>query len=312
MKLIGTVLGVLLVLSALSARADNYAGYKSTIEGVGLWALQTYANESGGRQTSERLRFGENPEYAVYCDGKNKLFIYEIPSKGFICRTVYVNEYRNEGGENEPPWKSVDPFDQANVLRLIARAKADKGSSEARSEYAISLDELQIENERILTVSKMRLERGIWIESAPSKSELRRSREIALANVRKIHREQGALYKVVVGFGNEQIRRIAERTEARMYSLKIKTKEFDFFLIPTLFESDDAGGDLISTIVLRDKKRFSFVGHVRGCLLSVGADIDADGLPEVMLENCFNAFSQRVDYIKIFPVIKTLMTYSHS
>ena len=111
------------------ARADNYEGYDSSIEGIGLWWLD--ADETVHR----RLRFGENPEFAIYCDGKNKLFIYEISPQEFICKTERWSELL--GWQNNEPWKNHDLSDKKKLLQTIELAKKDKHSNAGESEYFV-------------------------------------------------------------------------------------------------------------------------------------------------------------------------------
>lgn len=300
-----------LTVAVSGANADNYEGYVSHIEGVGLWWLDYGLTEDQRTKLGaseivlKRLRFGENPEFASFCDGKNKLFIYEKAGESFPCKTEYWQTHDGNG------WKSFSPSDKT-MLRTIERAKKDRYSPEGQSEYFVSIRNLEIDSQRIFTVSKTRPSRGSWNVSTPTKVDLESSTKLAAFNIKNIHREKGYTYKSVLGYSNKDIKKLASRGGTETYTLKLQGKNKEVILLPTLYEFMDQGGDLISTVVLREHGSYRFIGHVYGCLLSVGADLDSDGIPEVILESCENGEGVTINYIKLFPKIKSLISYEHS
>jgi hypothetical protein len=294
----------LFLLAVWGARADNYEGYESSIDGVGLWWLD--ADEAVLR----RLRFGENPEFAIYCDGKNKLFIYELSSQGFTCKTEHWSELL--GWQNNEPWKIHDLSDKKKLLQTIELAKNDNHSNAGESEYFVSLPNVKIKSQGIFTVSKTKLVRGSWSVSAPTKDELGSSMKIAMQNLKSVHREKDYTYKSVFKYSNKGIKNLAGRQTAETYTLKIRSGGTEIILVPSLYEFQPLGGELISSVVLHDHDSYRFVGHIYGCLLSVGADLDSDGVPEVILENCDNSEGQSIKYVKLVPEIKSLVSYSHN
>lgn len=299
MNLVTSIFTLLLVFAVSFANADNYEGYKSSIDGIGLWWL------GRGDNAIQRLRFGESPEFAIYCDGKNKLFIYEQSTKGYICKTESWRELV------EGQWSEHDLSDKKKLLRTIELAKKDENNDAGQSEYYVSLRNLKVDSEGIFTVSKNKLVRGRWVESSPTRDDLEQSKKIALLHIKEVHRENNNSYKSVIGYSNEKIKKLAFRNNAETYTLKLRAGDTEIILLPTLYESEQEG-DLISTVVLHEHDSYSFVGHIYGCLLSVGADIDSDGFPEIILENCYSSESQRINYIKIFPEIKNLISYDHN
>jgi hypothetical protein len=283
-----------------TANADNYEGYDSSIEGIGLWWLDA------GDNVVRSLRFGEHPEFAIYCDGKNKLFIYEQSATGYACKTESWTERRDN------QWANPTPPDHTTMRRIIDRASQDKYGDAGQSEYVVLLRNLKLDSQGIFTVSKIKLVRGPWVMSHPSQRDLTESGKIAAINLKKILREKGNTYKSVIRYSNNQIRKVASRTRNETYSLKIESRGSEVILIPTLYEFQPLGGDLISTVVLHQNERYKFLGHLFGCLLSVGADLDADDFPEVIVENCDNSEGQSIQYVKLFPKIKTLIHYLHN
>lgn len=306
MNKVKLVLLSLFLLATSVARADNYEGYESKIEGVGLWWLFKTADEKIVR----RLTFGENPEFAIYCDGKNKLFIYEMSSQGSSCKTETWSELL--GWQNNEHWKSHDLSDKKKLLQTIELAKKDKHSNAHESIYFVSLRNLKIKSDGIFTVSKEKLVHGSWSVSAPTKDELDSSTKLAMQNLKSVHREKDYTYKSVFGYSNKRIKKLAGRQTAETYTLKIQSGDAEIILVPTLYEFQPLGGDLISSVVLRDHDNYRFVGHIYGCLLSVGADLDSDGVPEVIVENCDIGEGLSISYVKLVPEIKSLVSYSHN
>lgn len=298
---------LILALTVSAAKADNYEGYVSGIEGIGLWSLDS-VNQVAPPISGiviKRLRFSENPEFAIYCDGKNKLFIFEKAGKAFHCKTEYWQTY--DGNE----WKRFSPSDKA-MLRTIELAKKDKDSIEASSEYFVSLRNLKINSQGMFTISKKRLLRGDWGVSTPTKRDVEWATKIATFNMKNFKRIQGYTYKSILGYSNKAIKNITNREGIETYTLKLQGRNTEVILLPTFYEFQDQGGDLVSTVISREHGSYRFIGHVYGCLLSVGADLDSDGFPEVMLESCENGEGMTINYIKIFPKIKSLVYYEHS
>lgn len=287
----------MLAFTASAARADAYEGYKSTIEGIGLWWLVP------GAQGVKRLRFGENPEFAVYCDGRNKLFIYEMANEAFTCMTEW----------NGKKMESFDSTDMKKMLNTIKLAKRDKYSEGAETEYFVSLQNVKVSSKGFFTVSKTKLLHGSWDVTAPTKDEFESSAKHATLNLESIQRDNHFTYKSVLGYDNKNIGKLVERHRDEAYTVKIQTENLKIILLPTLFESSkEQSGDIIFTVVAHDQDGFRFIGHVHGCLLTVGADIDSDGVPEVILENCNSGgLSSSVDYIKLFPKLKSIISFSN-
>lgn len=287
----------MLAFTASAARADSYEGYKSTSEGIGLWWLNP------GTKVIKRLRFGENPEFAAYCDGRNKLFIYEMANEAFTCMTEW----------NGKKMESFDPTDMKKMLNTIKLAKKDKYSEEAESEYLVSLQNLKVSSKGVFTVSKTKLLHGSWDVSAPTKDEFESSSKHAILNLKNIQRDKHFTYKSVLGYDNKNIGKLVEKLRDEAYTVKIQTENLKIILLPTLYESSkEQSGDIIFTVVAHDQDGYRFIGHVHGCLLTVGADIDSDGVPEIILENCNSGgLSLSIDYIKLFPKLKTIISFSN-
>lgn len=309
-----------LVLSAAvaTAQADNYEGYTSLVEGVGLWWLET--SEYG---VSRQLTLGENPDFVTYCDGKNKIHIYEENSRAVMCNTDYWL-FWDDVSQSAKEYRHLDKKALQHSLK-----KATRGDNADYYRFMVSAPDLRIRKSGIYTVSKTKLVRGDWTVSVPSSEEREASITLAKRHLLAIPRDDSANeYRLAFGMRDEEIDQITERAgnepaipiainrradtrPAVSYTTKIETKDVQIILIPTLYESGGIDGDLFSSVILKRQREYSFLGHVKGCLLSVGADIDRDGVPEIIMESCNNYEGHSIHYYKIFPETKPLITYAH-
>jgi len=318
---------VAMSIYATVTNADNYEGYSSRIEGIGLWWLEySFTEQEKARFGTtdivvRRLRFGENPEFAIYCNGTNKLYIYEMSSQGFTCKLEYLEEW--QGWDAKEKWSYIDRPGKKKLLQLIELAREDKQGNARESQYYVSLGKMKIKSPGIFTVSKRKLERGNWAASFPKKEDLRTAKNIALENYKQISAKNSHFDKIetVIGYDDSRIVKMAERYEGSLgevkykkekYTVKISTPNIEIILLPTQYQYKALGGELVSTVVLKKDGDYSFLGHVPGCMLSVGADLDADGVPEIIMQNCANSEGTSITYFKLYPTIKPLVVYEHN
>lgn len=296
---------VLLSLYSHSIFADNYEGYESHRPGVGLW----YFYPADDSEFTVSLHFGLNPEFALHCDGKHKLYVYEIPNQSFTC--LVKNWSGSERSPDSPIPISHEGFDAKAMLEQVRLAQK-RGSSETdEATYSVAIKGLHVREPGIFTVSKTRLIHGNWNINNLDSEEYAAASSLAQQNLKLIKRQKGVEYKSVIGYSNAGIRKLGSREKVERYTVKISTEKTTIILMPTLYYSDN-DGDLISTVIQRDVDGYHFIGHVAGCLLSVGADIDGDGFPEVIMEECYGFEGTDIRYFKLAPQVRQLIIYSHS
>lgn len=325
-------IALLLTFITCMALADNYEGYTSKIEGVGLWWLQPGKSsnvEMAGDYVMRSFRFGENPEFAMFCNGKNKLYVYELGQKGFVCRNVKLVKKGNErihisGMDFDVlEIKDVEDAEKKQMLKDIELAKKDKYGEAGERGYTILLSDLKLTSQGIYTVAKERFMLGEWTVITPTVEDLSSAKKIALSHYKRINSKESYIdkFESVIGYDDARIMKLAERFELwggqakykdERYTVKISTHDAEIILLPTQYQFMALGGELVSTVVLKKDGNYSFLGHIQGCMLSVGADIDADGMPEVIMQNCANSEGTTITYFKLFPTIKPLVSYSHN
>lgn len=307
MKRLTKILIALIFLTASAADADNYEGYHSSLKDIGIWRLDT---DNTGK-TIRRLSFAENPEFALFCDGAHAVFIYELPAGEYLCKTEYYIE-PPQAEYSAQQYKTHLAPTAEELRNTINQARENPNSAAAEAQYFVSLHNPSIKFGDIYTVSKTKLTHGNWLISQPTKSELAAAIKLAAQKLPMIPRESGYTYKSILGYSNTGIKRLYGRDNVKNQTLKIRAGDKTIIIIPSLYIHDGMGGDLFSTIIAQDQQRFRFIGHAVGCLRSVGADLDYDGFPEVILETCEPGEGITISYVKLFPELKTLIFYEHN
>jgi hypothetical protein len=254
---------LLMMLVTLNAHAINFTEHKTSVPGVSLWGLDAdgnYANE---------LYLNEEDVFASLCNGKQKIYIYELNSAGYDCIS------RNHGKED---------FEKFNT-------------------YTIELPELKpavfgIGN--VYTVSTKKIEQKQWKVSSLTSNEIKSVRSLIVSSFHKKSNNENYKYHLIVG----------ERLEL---AKKISLTGFDILIVPTqrVEGLDGNGSTIMSTILVDNDGKYRVTGHIEGCLNRIGADIDGDGIPGVVVDDrCEPAESEHYRYFKIFPKTQLLIEYS--
>jgi len=142
-------------LTASVGNAISEMGYTSKIDGVGLWLIED--------NNKTKLNYAENPEFAMFCEGKNKLYIYEKDQQCFVCKTVKWDEVKKE-------YTDLNASDRKEMLKDIELAKKDKYSGSGQKNYTVLL--FGFKGKGFYTVSKKRLIQSKWTVSPPTEDEM--------------------------------------------------------------------------------------------------------------------------------------------
>ena len=316
-----------LALVTHAVQADNYEGYKSTIGGTGIWSLGPRSNEPF---ISKRLSFGENPEYATYCDGNNKIYIYELDSRGFACATVSWIEFKGwKAPETYVTHSKFDGSDLEGVAALASEeafAECEKLATEEsyecvmaydnafQSEYIVRLGGLQLSNQGMYTVSKTRLARGNWKVKPLSESLVAELHENEAANY--VCSKQLECYPIFSKQpSSEKYDGQVDRKEIEKWAISISNDEIEIVILPVAYivgsPTDIEAVTLIVSVIARTAGSWKKIGGLAGKLIRVGADLDGDGLPEIIVDESAD-YSATIQYYKIYPAIDSLITYSHN
>jgi hypothetical protein len=253
-----------LTLITFSANADNFVKHTSSVDGIGLWWL--------GRDNpaaSDVFQNGESGSFVSYCNGKNRVYIYELGSKDFACRS------RKNGKED---WEK----DFTYTIEVLG----------AESELNNMGD--------IYTVSKRKIEQTDWKVSPLTMSEIDTIRNMALTHVHRKSDRTGYKYQSIVG----------KRLDL---AKKISVNSIEIMIVPTehIEGLDGNDSDVMSTVFAKIGGATKYLGSMTGCLKRIGADIDGDGIPDVLTDSCEASESQFFQYFKIYPVVKKMIQYSH-
>lgn len=286
----GRWLASLLALVFTTAHADNYIGYESKVKGMALWWIDP-------PNASFLAKLGKNPEFISYCDGTRRLYVYEL-QRSYACRI------------------SASPVARRELLKKSEAARRDPSSENAEEQYSVELPGLTVERERKLTISMSPLVKGEWHFTAAEADETLIANRVAkqfVAQAPRFHVD-GYRYVNVIGFSDARLTKLAEREGKERYAGKITAGEVEILLVPTLYESNPLGGNLISTVLVRKGKDrdYSFAGHIKGCPSDLGADLDGDGVPELLTETCSNSEGAELLYVKLYPKVDILARFDHN
>jgi hypothetical protein len=320
MRVTKAVLLSLIFLSFVTPSiADNYEGYTSEIEGVGVWWLQyglmQYQEKRFGTRdiVLRRLTFGENPEFATYCDGKNKLFVFEKNSQGFTCKLEYWLEWQSSNDTD--PWKIIEPSEREKVVQTIALAKKDKYSDAGQSEYYVSLIGMKLDHVGhggVYTVSKTPFSQESWKIESLSPAVIRELQELA-----KDKLIVPKTFRLLVGnkLDRQQFEGSIGSGDIEKIAIKIKGNPVDILIAPfavgVVGDVDGGKTTVVAAVFVRSGESLKFIGKFDGSLIRVGPDIDHDGLPELIVDDSLD-YSQEINYYKVHPTMRVLMAYKHS
>ena len=98
-KIFFAIVGILVLLISQIAHADSKMAYTSHVKGVGLWNIfGKDAHHYHDVPTNDHfLTFhdGKHSEFVSHCDGKRKIYIYELYSKSFVCKSEIIKAVNN-------------------------------------------------------------------------------------------------------------------------------------------------------------------------------------------------------------------------
>ncbi len=261
---------ILIVVASLASTASPPGSYSSNVDGVGLWSLYSFDNSSAG-MTLEGER---NDPFIEYCNGKNKIYIYELDSRGYICESR----------------KTYMEYEGRQIF----------------SGYDISVKGVSEKLNGVYTVSKSRIEKNSLTSEPLSKKEAPIARETAKKFAKQIsNRNDSYKSKLVLGVEACNSPRCSDT-----YEKKLSLGRTDVMIVPTeYFYMEGSDEDLVSSIIVRESDSYNFLGHISGCFGQL-VDIDGDGVPEIMTKTCQSGLSLHIDYWKIYPEVKLLVRQS--
>lgn len=321
---------VVLASITLPCNADSYVGHVSKIDGVSLlWLHLTKDGTPHDLLTDE-----EEAKFVSHCNGKNKIFIYELGSKGFICKIREDNRVRE-------PWEKPSFIIEIHGIQ---------------NEDIASAPHLYQGTQGIYTISKTKLPQKMWqVETLPEKTIAQLLKMMKNKSGCENHQDDSLCQKSVgtefvystehkttivkskcknseVDFlcqlfnGNEfnyaEYKELITKTESpygdmpndiKNLAVKIRGTAVEVLLVPVnVVEGPEASTHFVTAVFSMSATTYKYIGQFPGSLVRVGADIDGDGLPELIIDNSRAGLSQRIDYYKVFPVVDVLMSYHHS
>ena len=265
----------LVLLTSQVAYADSEMAYTSYVKGVGFWNIYGKdANHYHDVPTNDHFvtfKDGNHAEFVSYCNGKRKVYIYELGSKTFVCKSEIVKAV-NDGQF----WSEGSV--EINILGITSFFKTNY-------DYDLNL----------FTVSKYPIPQKSWKLYSLTKSDVAQVINAAKFHIKKRANTDEDKYTVILG-------------KYLKYAKKLKLSGKNLLLIPTQEINNENGTDIILSVFELKDNTYKYIGEIWG-VPQLGADVDGDGVPEIVTNTESPIFVNSTGYYKIYPQVKLLMSY---
>jgi hypothetical protein len=270
------------VFFAGQCNADNGTTHSSKINGVSLFWMFLSADTPPNDIFEER----DGKDLVEHCNGNNVLHIHELASKGFTCESV-------KSGLN------------SHRISILGVNKTDE----------LKAPHLLPDHQGIYTISKTPLPSQNWKIEPLSEEAIIRLQAMA-KNQFKCPSDHPC--QILSGKQFDRSFQLYEgqvRTaELEKLAIAIRGSATDLLIAPIAVElvGDVDGGTAVfdSAVFSKTGNTEKYVGILSGSLIRVGADIDGDGVPEIIVDNSVET-TQMINYHKIHPFIDALVSYKH-
>lgn len=254
--------------------------HDSELDGIAL--IDSYYN--GDNKLNFIFQGGEaynkytqrNSDFIKNCTERNKLFINELGGNEFTCKIIEKNDdsYQIEAGA--PKSK-----------KIAINSALNKKSSDV---YTISLSPLAY-----IPVKPMNL----------SKEEIRDSSVFLKKTIKPPKSDDSRKYTNVIGKNENLTLFEGIRPEA---PIKIRINGTDILFIPSFLLSTELDEDILTSVVLSKNGQYKLLGQIYGCIKRFGADLDADGYPEIITGLCSPNEYMQYRYIKYYPMVRNYIS----
>jgi hypothetical protein len=276
--------------------------HRSKVDGVSpLCLLLLPKSNNPDYVPMDLFTYGDEKALVTYCDGTNKVYIYELGSKEFICKSL------DRG-------KPIDSDKHKYEIKIFGIEDGD--ISGASHLYQNDHGEVV---EGIYTVSRTLLPQGSW-EVKPLPVALIVQLQGVSKDNYKCPNDKKHPCHLVTGtqFDFEQLKQNRDsnpnfmHADIKKLAIEIKSGPIELLIVPTAIVGGIVDSEaIVSSVFLRTDEIYKFLGSFRGSLIRLGADIDKDGLPELIVNDSSPGYFQQIDYYKIYPRVELLMSYAH-
>lgn len=276
-KIFFAIFCILVLLTSQVVHADSEKTYTSNVKGVGFWYIYgkgTYFDdeEIAINDHSTNFKVGNHAEFVSHCDGKRKVYIYELGSKPFVCKSEIIKGVKDGQFWSEP---RVD----VNILGITDFFKTTY-------DYDMNL----------FTVSKYPISQKNWKLLPLAKSDFAQVKNAAKFHIKKRANTDEDKYTAILG-------------KYLKYAKKLKLSGKDLLLIPTQEMESENGTDILLSVFELKDNTYKYIGEIWG-VPQLGADIDGDGVPEIVTNTLSPVFVNSIGYYKIHPQVKLLISYN--
>ena len=205
-----------------------------------------------------------------HCNGKNKIYIYEFGSKGYVCDSFYNYESKYYGFE---------------IQGLTLPQKNHEFTP--------------------VTVSLRKIQQQKWNINRPDKAELLKVNKIVQKHKLKRPSDKICKEREWESLCSDSILDVFGKYGK--YQKKINLKNLELLIIPSQRIDHGVGWEISSAVIAKNNGVYKYIGSFDGCLINQPVDINGDGIPELMTEYCENYEGYGFTYHKIYPSVKFLV-----
>lgn len=250
----------------------GYPSFYSEIQGVSVFVLSTY-DDNFPREGIE----GNGNEFIEYCNGKNKIYVLNIPDESFVC------EAKEAGGNYEIFINSKDK--RLEGKKIISKHKIARYSSSRKYPDISELKSIR----GILDKRKKHLDKQNF-DSINSYIQNLNENEYQEEYSRNVdYLSKNTLYK-----------------DRHGYTVKINANNVNIIISEVGVDINALGWNFRYAVIKKTDNGYEFIGEIVGCIDDM-QDLDRDGIPEISTSSCENDEGYSNEYWRIYPEVKVVV-----
>ena len=262
----GFILGILLFFSATQSSFAASISFFEDVKDVAIWVFY----EDNTRMSSDSV--AKSDLFVNHCNGKNKVYIYEWDSKGFVC-----NSHTSSYGY-------------------------DLNISQARA--VLAKLPIRLHQYTVVTASLKKIPQQKWAWSAIDAAETGEVRSFAKKHKLKVGSKKECLEEP---WGHNCDPVSSAYGKYAKYEKKLTLGNMVIYIVPRARVDNGLGWQLNSVVIAKKSNKYRYIGDFDGCFINKPVDIDGDNIPELMTETCENDEGTEYTYHKIYPKVKWLV-----
>lgn len=295
------------LLLPLSVQASGFPEFFSSVPGFALWRTDGERNVP-----LTMLNYGE---YALYCNGRNKVYILEAGNKAYTCKLSMWVELDEKGQQIEVVMDQRSPELQKRLRQALARAKKydPQNMDNHPWDYHFKLEFPNLPRQEYgayLTVSKQAFSAPSWESRALSPAEIAQLKPLVMARKQSLKcKGRAAPCTMIFGVSEKKLKTmVAKWVKPQGFYVYVSNGEHSLAMVPVWHEVGQ-GSVITSAIFVKKEGEWRFHTSAQECLVHSRLDLNGDGMPEFLMQECDPGEGEGRAYYQIWPKPKVLLGY---